>query len=59
MKIDCGECSYNDTNCYIRYWNDVVEYGETEWICPVCGKSHIKKSADFICENCGFTYECS
>jgi len=57
--MDCSSCDYMDTNCFIRYWKDVIEYGETEWVCPVCGKSHIKKDAEFICENCGFTYECS
>ena len=58
MEMDCSNCDYMGTNCYIRVWKDIVEYGETEWICPVCEKSHIKKDAEFICENCGFTYEC-
>lgn len=59
MEMDCKNCDYMDTNCFIRVWKDVQEFGETEWICPVCGKSHIKKDVEFICENCGFTYECS
>jgi len=41
--MDCANCEYMDTNCFIRYWKDIQEFGVTEWICPVCGKSHIKK----------------
>ena len=42
----------------MRYWKDLYEFKEIEWICPLCDKSHIKNNADLICENCGFTYEC-
>ncbi|WP_461256487.1 hypothetical protein [Treponema sp. R80B11-R83G3] len=56
--MDCKNCDYMGTKCFIRYWKDVNEFGVTEWICPVCDKSHLKHDADFICDNCGFTYEC-
>jgi len=56
--MNCAECEHNNTNCYIRYWKDLCEFGEIEWLCPRCDKSHIKKDADLKCDNCGFTYEC-
>jgi transcription elongation factor Elf1 len=69
--MECEQCPYKGTNCFYRYSKDIYEFGSTEWICPRCGLSKVillavDKSADkleqseegFICNHCGFVYEC-
>jgi len=55
----CSQCEYDNINCWLRYYKDLLEYGgPIEWICPACGESHIKSDAGLACEHCGFFYEC-
>ena len=58
-EVICDGCEYSGTNCWIRYYKDILEFGEVEWLCPACDRSHIKKGADkYTCDFCGFGYIC-
>ena len=59
----CSQCQYDGTgNCVMRYIKDLrdFDFDRTEWICPQCDVSRTVSKYDdsFICENCGFGYEC-